>query len=92
MTSPKRSTTLFTQLESRDHQTLHLPFITSSFKMSYFRNFPASEFMTDFEIVEIGNERMRLEAAARKQEEVEAAARQQQEAEHTLKLGTYYST
>ena len=48
--------------------------------------------MTDFEIVEIGNERMRLEAAARKQEEVEAAARQQQEAEHTLKLGTYYST
>ena len=31
--------------------------------MNDFRNFPASNFMTDFEIVEIGNERRRREAA-----------------------------
>ena len=38
--------------------------------MNDFRNFPASNFMTDFAIVEIGNERRRREAAR-------AAAREQ---------------
>ena len=40
--------------------------------------------MTDFEIVEIGNEQRRRDAAARIQEEAKDAARQQQEAEHDI--------
>jgi hypothetical protein len=52
--------------------------------MSHFNNFPASNFMTDFEIVEIGNEQRRRDAAARIQEEAKDAARQQQEAEHGI--------